>query len=163
MTIQHTVLTSSQVHEPKHITTSSISDTGKVITPSGSAGGTSELRKLLHTEITGRTTELVAVIEDVSTAGDVYLISPFDGVITRMQLVIDGAVATADNDVTLHVGATTVATITVVFTGSAAADTYNQLISSSNSVTDGQVIKITTAGDSTNTVKATVILSLNEE
>lgn len=44
--IEHSSLGHSQVHEPKHITISTTSDAGKVITPSSSTNGTSTLRKL---------------------------------------------------------------------------------------------------------------------
>lgn len=48
-TVQHTTLTSANVHEPKHITDTTIADAGKVITPSGS--GASELRSLTPEEV----------------------------------------------------------------------------------------------------------------
>jgi hypothetical protein len=44
--IQHINMTSAQVHEPKHISTSLTSQSGMVITPSSSTAGTSELRRL---------------------------------------------------------------------------------------------------------------------
>lgn len=44
--VDHRTLTSSDVHEPKNITNSVISDTGKVITASSSIDGTSEFRLL---------------------------------------------------------------------------------------------------------------------
>ncbi len=44
--VQHSTLTGSLVHEPKHISGASTSDNGKVITPSGSTAGTSVLQLL---------------------------------------------------------------------------------------------------------------------
>lgn len=49
--LEHDSLGSSQVHEPKHITSAGTGDSGKVITPSGTTAGTSELRTLLLSEI----------------------------------------------------------------------------------------------------------------
>lgn len=45
-TIQHSALPNSELHEPKHILTSTTADAGKVITPSSVTGGTSQLRLL---------------------------------------------------------------------------------------------------------------------
>lgn len=53
---EHRFLASDRVHEPKHITTSTIADAGKVITPAG--GGTSVLRFLTPDDI-GMTTSYV--------------------------------------------------------------------------------------------------------
>jgi hypothetical protein len=163
MTIQHVTLTSSNVHEPKHITNAGTADTGKVITPSGSSPGISELRRLRASEIDNERERLVAVIDDISTAGNTYLVAPFSGTITRVQLVIDGALTVADAEVTVNVGATTVATITVEFDGSAAGDVYTQSVSSSNSVNDNQAIRINTDGASDGTVKATVVLTFTRD
>lgn len=45
-TIQHSALPNSELHEPKHILTSTTADAGKVITPSSVTNGTSQLRSL---------------------------------------------------------------------------------------------------------------------
>lgn len=45
-TIQHNALPNSELHEPKHILTSTTADAGKVITPSSITNGTSQLRSL---------------------------------------------------------------------------------------------------------------------
>ena len=44
--LEHTTLTTIQVHEPKHLTGALTTDTGKVITSSSSVNGQSEYRKL---------------------------------------------------------------------------------------------------------------------
>lgn len=46
MAVDHRFALSAEVHEPKHITNSNTADSGKVITPSSSTAGTSELRYL---------------------------------------------------------------------------------------------------------------------
>lgn len=48
---EHSTIVHADTHEPKHITTSSTSDTGKIITPSGTSSGTSELRNLDRAEL----------------------------------------------------------------------------------------------------------------
>lgn len=47
----HRTLASADVHEPKWITTATTADTGKVITPSSSTSGISELRKLTDRDL----------------------------------------------------------------------------------------------------------------
>lgn len=73
--IDHTGLTSSQVHEPKHITDATTSDNGKVITPSSSTDGESSLESLEGTDIasTGESTGvfLTADGDDTSSWGTV--------------------------------------------------------------------------------------------
>ena len=49
----HVGLQHADCHEPRHITISTIADAGKVITPSSSASGSSELRFLTVEEIEG--------------------------------------------------------------------------------------------------------------
>ena len=49
--LEHTALISAQVHEPKHITGATTSDTGKVITPDNAVDNVSELRYLHLDEI----------------------------------------------------------------------------------------------------------------
>ena len=48
---EHVDIASADAHEPKGITPAATSDAGKVITPSGSTAGISELRKLKTTEL----------------------------------------------------------------------------------------------------------------
>jgi len=160
MTILHTALTSAQVHEPKHITGATTADAGKVITPSESASGASVLRKLTEADIDNRITELSARIDDISTAGNVYVVSPFTGTITRMQLVLFDAIATADATVTIRVGVTDVTSILVEYDGSAAGDTYTVSPTVDNEVTDSQAIRIRTDGASDNSVSAMVLLTI---
>ena len=49
--IEHNTIVSANAHEPKHITDSAISDAGKILTPSGTVAGVSELRQLTFEEI----------------------------------------------------------------------------------------------------------------
>lgn len=58
MTILHSAIQSADCHEPKHITSASGSDAGKVLTPSAVSPGTSVLRLLDVSEISGLQTAL---------------------------------------------------------------------------------------------------------
>jgi len=61
----HRYLTTAQVHEPKHISTSTGSDAGKVITPTA-AGSASELRFLSLSDLSdgGDAATLTSILED---------------------------------------------------------------------------------------------------
>ena len=48
---EHDSIQNADTHEPKHITDTLVSDAGKVITPSDTSAGTSELRKLTGDEL----------------------------------------------------------------------------------------------------------------
>lgn len=89
MAIEHSTITSANCHEPKHITSATTADTGKVITPSDTVNGTSELRLLTAGDIaaSGRTKWAGwGFWEDSShTSG-----SPFSPTV-KTQLTVDGA------------------------------------------------------------------------
>lgn len=93
---EHVDIQNADCHEPKHITDALTSDAGKVITPSSTTAGDSELRKLLRSElsdyaeaygqqtITANTTALAltaATDTTLATAGDyVQVTGVFDAV-----------------------------------------------------------------------------------
>lgn len=96
--LEHTALNSSQVHEPKHITSATTSDAGKVITPSGSTNGVSELRLLQLDELdtTGfrsNNTGWAHYFDSTYTSGSPLALS--SGV--RTKVTIDGLGAGTDN------------------------------------------------------------------
>lgn len=155
--IQHSTLTSSQVHEPKHISTSGTSDAGKVITPSSTTAGTSELRKLTDLEITNKKEYLTIYMADVSTASSSYMIAPFNGTIDKVWSVLSGAIATADSAITLYINTTAVThpAFTIAFTGSAAGDIDSTVPTALRTFTEGQYLRVATDGASANTVPVT--------
>lgn len=117
------------------------------------------------TEITATAAELstktLAVkMTDVSTAGSVFVVSPYAGTLSKAYSVIDGAIATADAVLTLNVngGTDVTQTITIAYSGSAAGDVDSCTPADNNTVAVGDYIKITTDGASTNTVAATITL-----
>ncbi len=129
----------------------------------GITASTSELNVL--DGITASTSELntktlTVKMDDVSTAGSVYVVSPYAGTLSRAYSVIDGAIATADAVLTLNVnGGTDITnTITIAYDGSAAGDVDSCTPDDNNTVSVGDYIKITTNGASTNTVAATITL-----
>jgi len=51
MPTQHNAILNADCHEPKHITDALTSDSGKVITPSSTLAGQSDLRRLVHADL----------------------------------------------------------------------------------------------------------------
>ena len=101
-------------------------------------------------------------IEDISTAGQKYVVPGFRGKIKKAHSVINGAIATADAVLTLKIAGTAVTggTITVANSSSAAGDIDSCTPSAANTFTQAQAIEVETNGASTNTVEVVVTLEL---
>ena len=95
-------------------------------------------------------------IADVSTAGQIYVPVPdeFDGEVVEIRTALNGAIITADVDLTAKIGgvAMTNGVITIAFTSSAAGDLDLARPTGLNYVAAGQAIEIETDGASGNTV-----------
>lgn len=102
-------------------------------------------------------TTLNFFIADVSTAGQIFVPIPigFDGQVIEVRTALNGAIATADVDLTLKVNGTamTNGVITIAQSGSAAGDTDVAFPTSLNAVRVGDAVEIETDGASTNTVE----------
>jgi hypothetical protein len=146
----HNALSGSEVHQDKLISTAVTGDAGKVTTPSAVTAGTGVLRNLLETEISQVTDVISVLFSDVTTAGSLYFAAPYNGVITKLQSVINGALASADEKIRLRLGgvAVTDSEITIANSGSAAGDVDTASPSSGNSVTAGQAVQVQTDGAS---------------
>ena len=99
-------------------------------------------------------------IEDISTAGQKFVVPGFNGKIVNIHSVINGAIGTADADLTAKIGgvAVTGGVITVATASSAAGDVDSATPTGANSFTSAQAIEIETDGASTNTVEVTVTI-----
>lgn len=97
------------------------------------------------------------VIDDVSTAGQVYIPvnEEMAGTIVEIETVLNGAIGTADADLTAKISGTAVTggVITIATASSAAGDVDNCAPTALNEVVDGDVIEIETDGASSNTVQ----------
>lgn len=96
--LEHTALNSAQVHEPKHITSATTSDTGKVITPSDSVNNVSQLRYLRLNELDtsgyrSNNTGWAHYFDSTYTSSSKLALS--SGV--RTKITIDGLGAGTDN------------------------------------------------------------------
>ena len=102
-------------------------------------------------------TTLQFVIDDISTAGQVYSPIPdgFDGEVTEVRLALNGAITGADADITLKIAtvAMTNGVITVPISGSGAGVVTTGRPSGLNAVAAGGTIEVETDGASTGTIQ----------
>lgn len=157
---EHNTLTGSALHEPKNIDSATTADAGKVITPSSSTAGTSVLRRLDEDELANRTAHLTLFFPDISTADSEYVVAPFDGTLTKVSSVINGAITAGDCLLTITINGTSPSpnVITIANSGSAAGDIDVISPLSNNTVSSGQAIRVQSDGGSTGTIDATLTL-----
>lgn len=105
---------------------------------------------------------LTVQIEDISTAGQKFVVPGFAGKIVNIHSVINGAIITADADLTPKIGgvAVTGGLITVATAGSAAGTVDSSVPTALNSFTSTDAIEIETDGASGNTVEVVITLEL---
>jgi hypothetical protein len=105
---------------------------------------------------------LTASITDISTAGQIYVVSPVAGTISKIYSVINGAIATANSILTPKIAGTAITggAITVAFSGSAAGDVDSSTPTAANTITAGAAIEIETDGASSNTVEVVLTIEI---
>jgi len=102
-------------------------------------------------------TMLTTDLKDISTASETFIVSPHAGTLTTVYSIIDGAISGGDAVLTIKVGGSSVGTITIANSGSAAKD-VDSATGLTTAVSAGQAIEIETDGGSTNTVKANLTI-----
>ncbi len=114
--------------------------------------------------INPREQSLTVRIDDISTAKSVYVVMPTcslnsNFLIRKVTSVIDGAIATADDVLTVKDGdGNSMGTITVAYSGSAAKDKDSLAPAANNLVAGGETVEIATGGQSTNAVAAYITI-----
>jgi hypothetical protein len=102
---------------------------------------------------------LGGVIDDVSTAGQIYIPVPkmFDGTILQIVATLDAAITTADATLTVkHSDGTSIGTLTITQSGSAAGSTF---VGDLNGLCrPGAAIEVETDGGSSTAVKCYVTI-----
>ena len=145
------------------ITTSGVIELGSAsdTTLSGS-GGVLSVEGVNVSMVGGRTYCLNVKMDDISTSSSVYVVAPVAGTLTSMSSVISGTIVSSDATITAKVASQSdvVETLSIVEPGSTAGQVNSRVISSNNSVSAGNVIKLTTDGNSTNTVNAVFTLEI---
>jgi hypothetical protein len=149
----HKDLAGANLHEPKGVSSASA---GQVYVANGSGSGAWATPKVSYVALT-------RTIVDVSTAGDVYVVAPVGGTISKLLAVLEAAITVADANVTFHINGVSIDSSALVITesGSAAGDEFDSAPSGHNTVVAGDVIKITTDGASTTTAPLTVTVLIN--
>jgi hypothetical protein len=149
MATEHVNIADGERHEPKG---AAAALDGQVYESDGAESGSWRYPRAI----------LQVAIDDISTAGSVWVVSPIAGTIEKIYSVIDGAIATADCALTAEIGGTLVtgSGITITQAGSAAGDVDSSTPSAANTVAAGEAIEIITDGASTNTVKAVITIEI---
>lgn len=149
--VSHSALTSNNLHEPKGADSA---DVGQVYVSDGSGSGTWSFKEYT----------LSATIADISTASTIYVPVPYAGTVLKVNTVLTGAIATADSVLTVKNSAgSSMGTITVAYTSSAAGDCDSLTPASNNTVTAGSFITVETDGASTNTIPVVITVVLSKE
>lgn len=149
----HKDLTGSDLHEPKGAASAS---SGQVYVANGSGSG-------VWTAVKGSYVALNVLIDDVSTAADVYIGVPVAGTVSKIIGVLGAAINTADSNVTFSKGGVSIDTSAMVVaqSGSAAGTEFSSTPSGHNTMAVGDVIKCSTDGGSTGTAKFWITLLIN--
>lgn len=142
---QHSALTGADLHEPKGAASAT---RGQVYVANGAGSGAWK-------DIGALTTRL----DDVSAPSSVYLVIPYDCAITKISTCLQTAITGANSTLTVynHAGSS-MGTITVAYSGSAAGDVDTLSPVSNNTFTAGQVIRIATDGASSTTSVLTITI-----
>ena len=151
MSVEHSTLTGSDLHEPKG---AAAANADEVYIANGAGSGT----WTAHDNNIYLTLEL----DDVSTASSTWLPSPCTGTISKIQTILHGAISTADATITAEINGTLVtsSSITVAQSGSAAGDVDTSTPSAANTLAVGDKIEIITDGGSTTAARLTIVLTV---
>lgn len=139
--VNHSTLTDPYLHEPKGVASAS---SGDVYVANGSGSGTWEDH---------RRSVFTLHFEDISSAEDLYFPIPFGGTVSRVTSVLEGSISGSDLVVTVkNSSGSSMGTITVTQSGSAAGDVDFLNPSSNNTVSDNDYILVQTDGGPTSHV-----------
>ena len=141
MSVEHSTLTGSDLHEPKGVASAS---TGQVYIANGSGSGAWTAHH--------NTCVLTVQLANISAASSCYVATPIAGTITKIYSVISAAITGGDAIITSKLGSTalTNGAITIA-NGSGIAAIDNCTPTANHTVTVGQAITLTSDGGSTNT------------
>ena len=153
MSVEHSALTTTDLHEPKSI---DAANSGDIYVADGAGSGAMKA---------GLNKAYVNVsIPDISTADSVWVVSPIAGTISKIYTVIDTTITTGNATITAEIGGTLVtdSSITIAFSGSVPGTVDSSTPSAANTVTAGGAVEVITDGGSTVASKATVTLEITK-
>jgi hypothetical protein len=142
----HSALTGADLHEPKGVAAAAA---GKVYLSDGLGSGSWVVPPYT----------LTTRLDDVSTASTVYIPIPFAGTVTKVVTVLEGSLTTANATVTVkNAAGSSMGTLTITQSGSAAGDIDTLSPVSNNTVTNDSRISVETDGASDTTRKLFVTI-----
>lgn len=139
--IEHSAISDPDIHEPKGISSASA---GEIYVADGAASGNwSPVTDIYQCKL-----------DNVSAVETTYVPIAFAGTVVRVTTVLGDAISTGDATVTAKNSAgSTMATLTIANSGSAAGDVDTATPSTNNTVTDNDYITLESDGGSTNTAE----------
>jgi len=151
--VNHSTLTDPFLHEPKGVAAAS---SGDVYVANGSGSGAWTAKQTLVGET------LTGYLEDVSSVETVHVPIPFAGTISKIVTVLEASIGSADSTVTVKNSAgSSMGTLTITQSGSAAGDVDTLSPSTNNTVTADSFITVESDGASTNTAKLRFVVVLD--
>ena len=151
--VNHSSLTDPYLHEPKGVATAT---SGDVYVANGSGSGAWTAKQtLIELSIEG-------YLEDVSSVEKVYVPIPFAGTVSKVLTVLEASISSSNSIVTVKNSAgSSMGTLTITASGSAAGDIDTLSPTSNNIVTADSFITIESNGGSTNTAKLRFVVVLD--
>ena len=151
--VNHSTLTDPYLHEPKGAASAS---SGDVYVANGAGSGAWTAKETLI-ELS-----LEGYLENVSAVEKVYVPIPFAGTVVKILTVLEAVVSSSNSTVTVkNAAGSSMGTLTITASGSAAGDVDTLVPASNNTVTADSFITIESDGASTNTAKLRFVVVLD--
>ena len=147
--VNHSTLADQYLHEPKGVVSAS---SGDVYLANGYGSGT----------WTSRQSMLTVQFANISTSSNLYVPMPYAGTVTKIQSVLSAAISGGDAVFTVtNSSGSSMGTLTITQSGSAAGDVDTLTPSSNNTVTAGTFIKIACNGGPSSHVEACIVICVD--
>ena len=151
--VNHSTLTDPYLHEPKGAASAS---SGDVYVANGAGSGAWTAKETLI-ELS-----LEGYLENVSAIEKVYVPIPFAGTVVKILTVLEAVISSSNSTVTVkNAAGSSMGTLTITASGSAAGDVDTLVPVSNNTVTADSFITIESDGASTNTAKLRFVVVLD--
>jgi hypothetical protein len=151
--VNHSSLTDPYLHEPKGAAAAA---SGEVYVANGSGSGAWTAKETLI-ELS-----LEGYLENVSAVEKVYVPIPFAGTVVKILTVLEAVISSSNSTVTVkNAAGSSMGTLTITASGSAAGDVDTLVPVSNNTVTADSFITIESDGASTNTAKLRFVVVLD--
>lgn len=160
---QHANLTDTELHQMKGASSAAANTV-----PVANGSGSTTFQKLTTTELDTSSIfinkfTLCGQFVDVGTASTAYFVVPRAATLNKVYTILQGAITTADSTLTVKNNAgSTIGTITVSFSGSAAGDVDSLTASTNNTFTAGQMCTVATDGGASSVAILYIVLEFTQ-